>query len=121
MNRSHDLALDLLDLSSFAFKIGHHRFGLLLSEISEMLSSDPTSQIHVFLHHSDPVRMNSAKLSILKESDQERLCCLLESQNCKRLKPQLGTDRMSNLSKKTLEWSPLDEKLSAFLIPLDLA
>lgn len=81
MFRSHDLVLDLLELSHLVLGIdvGESRFGK--PKITKMVSSDPAGKVHVLLHHSDPVRMNGTKLSILKESDQEGLRCLLESKN----------------------------------------
>ena len=86
-----------------------------------MFSSDPASQIHVFLHHSDPLRMNGAKLRILEESDQVGLRGLLKGKNSLRLESQLGTDHVGYFTKKTLEWCFLDEEFTAFLVPLDLA
>jgi hypothetical protein len=46
--------------------------------VPESFTSDSSSKVHIFAHHSDPSSMNSAEVNIFKESDNVGLGSFLE-------------------------------------------
>jgi hypothetical protein len=63
--------------------------------------------------------MNSAEVSILKQSNKISLSSFLKSRNSAALKAEIGFEILSDFTNKTLEWKFPDEKLCALLVLAD--
>ena len=75
------------------------------------LSTDTTSKLNILRHDSHTLRMNSAQVSILKQSNKIRLTRLLQRQNGSRLKPQISLEILRNLTYEALEGRLADQQV----------
>merc|ERR1719347_774943 len=80
------------------------------------LAPDPTSELDIFGHYSNPLGMDGAQVSILEQSHQVGLTCLLQSHYSRTLEPEIGLEILGNLPDKALERQLTDEQLRGLLI-----
>lgn len=108
------------------FKEKKRRFSLSLSWSfihgrSRPLASDPASELDVFGLDGDPVCVDGAQVSVLKQANEVGLCGLLEGGDGRGLEPQIGLEPLSDLSDEALKGELADEELGRLLVAADLA
>ena len=64
--------------------------------------------------------MDSAKVGILKKTNEVCLGRLLKGKDSGSLESQISLEILSNLTNKSLEWKLADEELSGLLVSADL-
>jgi len=84
------------------------------------LSTNTASQLDILWHDSDTLGVDSAQVSVLKQSNKVSLTGLLKSTNGSRLEPEISFEILSNFSHETLEGQLPDEELSGLLVSPDL-
>ncbi len=84
------------------------------------LSPDTTSQLNILRHDSHTLGVNSAQVSILKQSNKISLGSLLQSQHRRALKPKIGLEILGNLPHQSLERQLSDQQLGWLLVLADL-
>jgi hypothetical protein len=67
-------------------------------EVMVPVPSNPSGQFEVLLHDGGPVSMDCTKVSVLKETNQVSLSCLLDGQECLTLETQLRVILLSYVS-----------------------
>ena len=85
------------------------------------LSSDSSSQLDVLGHDGDPLGVNGAQVSVLKESNEVSLAGLLQSHHRGTLESKIGLEVLSDLTDKTLERQLPQEELGRLLVSPDLS
>lgn len=70
---------------------------------SSPLSSDTTSKLDVLWHDGHPLRVNSAQIRILKQTNQIRLRRLLQGQHRGALESEICLEVLRNLTHQPLE------------------
>lgn len=83
-------------------------------------SADTASELDVLWHDSDTLGVDSAKIGVLKQSNEVSLTGLLESSNSSRLEPEISFEILSDFSHETLEGQLPDKELSRLLVSSDL-
>ena len=76
------------------------------------LSTDPTCQLDVLGHDSDPLGVDGAQVGVLKETYEVSLAGFLKSSNSRALEPQVGLEILGNFTDEPLEGELADEELS---------
>ena len=84
------------------------------------LSTDTASQLDVFGHDGDTLGVDGAEVSVLKQTNQVSLACLLKGHDGRALESQIGLEILSDLTDQTLEGKLADQKLSGLLVSPDL-
>ncbi len=84
------------------------------------LSTDSAGKLDVLGHDGHSLRVDRAKVSVLKESHKIRFRGFLECSNSRGLESQVGLEVLSNLTNQTLEGQLSDQELSALLVSSDL-
>ena len=103
-----------------AFKKAGCFWGDVKAKLSS-LSTDSPGELDVCGHDGDPLGVDGAEVSVLKETDEVGLAGFLESHDSRALEPQVGLEVLGNLPDQTLEGQLADEELSGFLVPSDLS
>ena len=85
------------------------------------LAPDPASELNIFRHNGDPLGVNGAKVSVLKETNQVSLSSFLKRSHGATLEPKISLEILSDFSDKPLEWKLSDLKLSTLLVLPDLS
>ena len=84
------------------------------------LTTDAACQLDVLGHDGDTLGVDGTEVSVLKETYEVGLRCLLESHDSRGLEAQVGLEVLGNFTHKTLEWKLPDEQLGALLVTADL-
>ena len=63
--------------------------GPVVNKVSHLIASDASCKLHVFLHDSDPVGMDCAKIGIFVEANKVCLRSLLEGKQSLRLESEI--------------------------------
>ena len=79
--------------------------------------TDPPSQLDVLGHDGDPLGMDGAEVSVLKESHKVGLAGLLKSHHSRALESQVSLKVLSNLTHQPLERQLADQQLCGLLVP----
>ena len=82
--------------------------------------TDPPCQLNVFGHDGNPLSMDGAEVSVLKQTNQISLAGLLEGHDGRALESQIGLEILSDLTDQTLEGKLADQKLGGLLVSPDL-
>ena len=85
------------------------------------VTSDPSSQVHVLLHHCGAVGVNGAQLAVLEQLDQVALGGFLKSSEGLLLEAELIVDARADLSDEPLEGGPRKKLGDIALVLLDLS
>lgn len=80
-------------------------------------ASNASSELHVFRHDCNALRVDSAEVRISKETHKISFCGLLKREDRWALKPQFGLVVLTDLSNEPLEGQLADEELGGFLEP----
>ena len=83
-------------------------------------STDTASQLDVLGHDGDTLGVDGAEVSVLKQTNQVSLACLLKGHDGRALESQIGLEILSDLSDQTLEGKLADQKLGGLLVSPDL-
>ncbi|XDV52483.1 hypothetical protein PO909_021210 [Leuciscus waleckii] len=84
------------------------------------LSADAASQLNIFGHDGDPLGVDGAQVSVLKQTDQISLAGLLQGHDSGALEAQVRLKVLSDFSHQPLEGQFADQQLSGLLIAADL-
>ena len=84
-------------------------------------TSDSSSQLDVFWHDGDSLGVDSAKVGVLKESNQVGFTSFLQSHDGAALESKIGFEILSNFSDQSLEWKLSDEQFGGFLVSSDFS
>ncbi|EPZ32224.1 HECT-domain-containing protein [Rozella allomycis CSF55] len=82
-------------------------------------SADTSCQLNVFWHNGNTLSMDSAKVSIFKQSNEVSFSSFLKSTNSSRLETEISLEVLSNFTNKSLKWQFTDQKFSRFLVTTD--
>ena len=96
-------------------------FWLGISEVQVLVTPDPSSELHVFLHESDSLSVDTAEVSILKHAGEVCLCRLLEGHQSLSLESEVRVDVSADVSDQSLEWSSWQEEIGRLLVSFDLS
>lgn len=83
-------------------------------------TADTASELDVFRHDGDTLRVDGAQVSVFEKTDEVRLAGLLEGHNGGALETQVSLEVLRDLTHETLERQLADQKLSALLVTTDL-
>ena len=84
------------------------------------LSTDTASQLDVLGHVGDTLGVDGAEVSVLKQTNQVSLACLLKGHDGRALEAQLSLEVLGDFTNQTLEGELADEELGALLVTTDL-
>lgn len=84
------------------------------------ITADAPGQLNVLLHDGDSHGMYGTHVGVLEESNEERLCCFLQSQQCLGLEPEGRVNTVHDAPHEPLEGKPREEGPGVGLILLDL-
>jgi hypothetical protein len=84
------------------------------------LSADAAGQLDVLGHDGHPLGVDSAKIGILKETNQICLRGFLKGSNSRGLEAEVSLEVLSNFTDQTLEGQLADEEVSTLLVTADL-
>ena len=79
------------------------------------LSSDSSSELHIFWHDGDSLGVDGTEVGVLEESDHVGLGSFLKSKDGRGLESQVGLEIVGNFSDESLEWELSNEEISGFL------
>lgn len=99
--------------------IAWHTRGSVLA--TTRLTANATSEVHVLRHDRDPSSMDRTIVRVLEQADEVRLGRLLETQERRRLKTDIRSNLLRDLTHETLEGHLTDQKVRALLVLADLA
>ena len=80
------------------------------------LTTNTTSQLNILWHNRHTLGVDSTKVSILKQTNEVGLRCLLKGKDGSRLETKVRLEVLCNLTDKTLEGCLADEKLRGLLV-----
>ena len=83
------------------------------------LPSDMSGQLDILRHDCDAFGVNGAQVSVFEQSDEVRLRCLLQCQDCPTGKVYSSLKVLGNLPHQPLEREPPYQQLSRFLVSAD--
>ncbi|KAL0132623.1 hypothetical protein PUN28_000406 [Cardiocondyla obscurior] len=83
-------------------------------------ATDSASQLDVFGHDGDSLGVDSAKVGVLKQSNEVGLASFLEGHHGGALEPEIGLEVLSDFTDQALERQFADQKLRALLVATDL-
>ena len=86
---------------------------------SGSLSSDSSSELHVFWHDGNSLGVDGAKVGVLEESDHVGLSSLLKGKDGGRLESKVGLEVGGDFSDESLERKLSNEELGRLLILSD--
>ena len=86
---------------------------------SGSLSSDSSSELHIFWHDGNSLGVDGAKVGVLEESDHVGLSSLLKGKDGGRLESKVGLEIGGNFSDESLEWELSNEELGRLLVLSD--
>ena len=84
-------------------------------------STNASCQLDVLGHDGYSLGVNSAQISVLEQTDQISLSCLLKSRHSRALETQIGLEILGDFTDQALEWELPDEKLCGFLVLADFS
>ena len=90
--------------------------GIVVRGCSESFSSDSSGKLDVLGHDCDSSCMDGAKVSVLEQSDQVGLSCLLQGKYSRALKSQFAFEITGDVSHQSLEGEFSNKQISGFLI-----
>jgi len=79
------------------------------------VTADTTSELHVFRHNRNALRVDSAQVSIFEQADEVCFGSLLKRHYGGALESKIAFEILSNLTNETLEWEFANKKIRAFL------
>lgn len=80
-------------------------------------ASNTSSELHVFRHDCNALRVDGAQVRISKETHKISFSGLLQREDRRALKPQSGLVVLTDLSNKPLERQLADKQITGFLEP----
>ncbi|KYN35149.1 hypothetical protein ALC56_10323, partial [Trachymyrmex septentrionalis] len=84
------------------------------------LSTDSAGQLDIFGHDGNPLGMNSAKVGVLKQTDEIGFARLLKGHDGRALEAEIGLEVLSDFTDQSLERKLADQKLRALLVTTNL-
>lgn len=73
------------------------------------LTSDAASELDIFGHDCDPLRVNCAQVRVFEQSHQIRLRRLLQRHHRRALEPKVALEILCDFTYKSLKWQFADQ------------
>lgn len=90
--------------------------------LATVISTDATSELHIFRHDGDTLGMNRTEIRVFKESNEEVLRGFLESKDRRGLETNVGRRTvLGDFSEQTLEGRLAQEQFGALLVLANLS
>lgn len=85
------------------------------------LAPDSPGKLNVLGHDGDALGVDGTQVSVFKQSNEVRLCRLLQCQHRMALETQVSLEILRNLTNQPLEWELPDQELSTLLVLADFS